>query len=206
MFLACIDVGKPGSNLGWAAVEDDLWSDGNDLDACIETVASALQRGPVSLGFESPLFIPLRDDPFMMTKGRNGESGPGMASRPFSAGAGPTVTVLGTLTTCYVLRRLRELVPDAIATVDWRLPPVAPGRLLIWEAFVTAQRKTADTRHVEDAHLALQTYLERQGGPVPSPSSVIEPNCLSLVGAALLRTGWTTDIGVLSEQCLVVRA
>jgi hypothetical protein len=205
MFLVCIDVGKPGSNLGWAAADGDARYDGTDLDACVALLASALHKGPVSLGFESPLFIPIRNDPLTMTKSRRGESGPGIPTRPFSAGAGPTVTILGILTACYVLRRLRKFVPAATATMDWRNPPTTPGQVLIWEAFVTAQRKSHATRHVEDAYLALQTYQERQNRSALLTSSVIEPNCLSLMGAALLRTGWTKDINVLSEQCLVVR-
>ena len=44
-------------------------------------------------------------------------------------------------------------MPEATATLDWRLPPVGPGRLMLFEAFITDQQKTADTRHIEDAHL-----------------------------------------------------
>ena len=44
-------------------------------------------------------------------------------------------------------------MPEATATLDWRLPPVGSGRLMLFEAFITDQQKTADTRHIEDAHL-----------------------------------------------------
>jgi hypothetical protein len=205
MLLVCIDVGKPGTNLGWAAFDGARWSDGNDLDDCIELIAGELKIGPVSLGFECPLFIPVRDDPLLMTKARNGESGPGLAPRAFSAGAGPAVSILGLMTACYVLRHLIALVPEAQATLDWRQPLTGHGRLLIWEAFVTAQRKVHDARHVEDAKLALEAYQSRAADPTHLASSVVEPSCVNLLGTALLRTGWTTNIGVLAEQCLVIR-
>jgi hypothetical protein len=205
MFAACIDVGKPGRNLGWATDEGGQRLAGNDLDTLVSALSGALQRGPASLGLECPLFIPLRADPLQMTQARQGECGKGLKSRPFSAGAGPTVAVLGIMTACYVLGRLRSLVPGAAATLDWRSPPAEPGRLLLWEAFVTAQRKTHETRHVEDAQLALDCYLERMRNPAQAKSSVHEPECLSLVGVALLRTRWTDDPGVLAQQCLVVR-
>lgn len=206
MFIACIDIGKPGTNLGWAAVDRDVKSDGTDLDVCVEAVAAALQRGSVSLGFESPLFLPIRDDPLALNKARKGESGKGLLSRPFSAPAGSTVAVLGLLIATYVLKRLRELCPDAVATMDWRNPSFDKGTLLIWEAFITGQAKTHDARHVEDAQLAIQCYCERMKSPAEAVSSVHEPSCLNLVGAALLRTGWTTDVSVLSQQCFVIRA
>lgn len=205
MLLVCIDIGKPGKNLGWAAFDGASWLDGTDLDECIKLIAGGLKTGSVSLGFECPLFIPLRDDPLLMTKARSGESGPGLAPRAFSAGAGPAVSILGLMTACCVLRHLIGLVPEAQATLDWREPLLGRGQLLLWEAFVTAQRKVHDARHVEDAKLALEAYQSRAVNAAYLGSSVVEPSCLNLIGTALLRTGWTTNIGVLAEQCLVIR-
>ena len=97
-------------------------------------------------------------------------------------------------------------MPEATATFDWRLPPVGPGQLLLFEAFVTNRRKTADTRHVEDAHLAIVAFQRGMHDPACFQSSVDEPICLSLLGAIILRTGWDTDPTILSRPCLVVRA
>src|SRR5262249_1926037 len=36
-----------------------------------------------------------------------------------------------------------------------------PGRLMLFEAFVTDQRKTTDTRHIEDAHLAQLPHFQK---------------------------------------------
>jgi len=113
--------------------------------------------------------------------------------------------VTGLVIVSYILARLRPLVPEAAATVGWRLPPVGPGWLLVFEAFVTDQRKTSDTRHIEDAHLAIAGFQRGMRDPASFQSSVEEPNCLSLLGAMMLRTGWDTDPAILSRPCLVVR-
>ena len=70
-----------------------------------------------------------------------------------------------------------------------------PWPVALFEAFVTNQRKTGDTRHVEDARLAILAFQRGMHDPASFQSSVEEPNCLSLLGAIMLRTGWDTDLG-----------
>jgi hypothetical protein len=196
MRVAVIDIGKP-ENIGWAI--DDPAQDGNDLDRCIDIVADALRSGPVTLGFEAPMFVPYRTEWRKLTKARTGECGDGI-NRAFSASAGATATVTALVVVPYVLRQLRQLVPDATATLDWHSPPTEPQRLLLFEAFVTNQRKTSDVRHVEDARLAIAAF---RSGP---RNAVEEPECLNLLGAMMLRTGWGMDPAILTRPCLVVRA
>jgi hypothetical protein len=197
-------VGKPGVNFGWAIV-GDVATEGTDIDVCVESLAVALRIGP-NLGFEAPMFVPIRKDPNRLTAARKGDSGKGMPSRPFSASAGATVLVTGLVVVSYILDNLRPLVPEATVTLDWRSPLVGPGRLKLFEAFVSDQRKIADARHVEDAHLAIAAFQRGMRDPASFQSSVEEPNCLSLLGAMMLRTGWDTDPAILSRPCLMVRA
>jgi len=206
MFCAVIDIGTPGKSLGWAALSPaGEMVDGTDVDTCIGVLSAALRVGPVALGFEAPMWIPTRLDPSRLTSARHGEAGPGLVSRPFSASAGATVLVTGMVVVTYVMRRLRELAPYATVHFDWQNFLSEPGQLLVWEAFVTNQKKTHDTRHVEDAKLALGAFLLGMESPQTFQSSVEEPDCLNLLGAALLKTGWTTDLAFLAAPCLVVR-
>jgi hypothetical protein len=99
------------------------------------------------------MFVPIRKDPNRLTTARKGDSGKGRPNRPFSASAGATVLVTGLVVVSYILDSLRPLVPEATVTLDWRSPLVGAGRLMLFEAFVTDQRKTAETRHVEDAQV-----------------------------------------------------
>ena len=202
--VCIIDIGKPGTNLGWA-ISGPEPADGTDLEVCIEAVAVALRSGPVGLGFEAPMFTPIRDDPMSLTKARHGEATRGI-SRPFSAGAGATVLVTALVIVPFVLNRLRLLAPTAIATLDWRTPMAGRADLLLFEAFVTNQKKTDGARHVEDAHLAMKEFLRGMAYPSTYESSVVESSSLNLLGSAMLRTGWSSDAGVIAEECLVVRA
>jgi hypothetical protein len=137
MRAAVIDIGKPGKNLGWAIDEPRLRCtkldrpprDGTDLDGCIEVLAAALREDALALGFEAPQFVPVRDDQNKLLEARPGEAGTGLASRPFSAGAGPTALVTSLVIVPYVLQRLRQCVPTATATLNWQHP------ILNWSLF-----------------------------------------------------------------------
>jgi hypothetical protein len=203
MRVAVIDIGKPGKNLGWAM--DAPYVEGQDIDDCIATIGAALDKGPVALGFEAPQFVPLRRDPMKLTAGRQGESGPGQPTRTFSAGAGAAVLVTSLVVVPYVLGRLRERVPSATVTFDWRRPCNKAAQLLLFEAFVTDQGKDTAMRHIEDARLAIAEFRRGMEHPESFESSVTVPECFNLLGAALLRTGWPCDLSFLSAQCLVVR-
>jgi hypothetical protein len=200
--VAVIDIGKPGKNLGWAITGPKVSKDGTCLDQCVELLAEALRAGPLALGFEAPMFVPARQDPCVLLSARRGECENGV-SRPFSAAPGATVLVVGLVVVPYVLARLRDKVREATATLDWRSRPFG---LLLFEAFVTNQKKKTDTRHVEDARLAVAEFERGMHNPATFRSSVVEPRCLNLLGAILLRTGWTTDLKILCQPCLVVRA
>jgi hypothetical protein len=80
MNIAVVDIGKPGANFGWAMVGDTT-AEGNDIEVCVQTLAAALRNGPLALGFEAPMFVPIRTDPKRLTCARKGDSGKGMPSR-----------------------------------------------------------------------------------------------------------------------------
>lgn len=178
--------------------------EGTDLDECVRSLASALNEGPLALGFEAPMYVPVRSVPDDLTKARAGECRDGV-NRPFSASAGSTVTVTAMVVVPYVLAGLRRLVPTGEATLDWRRYLQEPDGLLLFEAFVTNQRKSADTRHVEDARLAASHLLQCASAGVAVTSAVHEPTCFSVLGAMMLRTGWSANPNVVGEECLVVR-
>ena len=80
---------------------------------------------------------------------------------------------------------------------------VREGRgLFLWEAFVSGKAKSAD--HVDDAKAAIRAFQDRL--PTPKTSVHVPGEVQSLIGAALLRTGWAKDVSILAEQCLVVMA
>jgi hypothetical protein len=72
----------------------------------------------------------------------------------------------------------------------------------LWEAFVSAKSKRGS--HVDDAKAAVAAFVDA----LPNPRTCVQcsEGAYSLIGAALLRTGWASDISLLSQPCIVVRA
>lgn len=77
------------------------------------------------------------------------------------------------------------------------------GDALFFEAFVTGLAKGVD--HADDALIAAREMQRLLGGEAVYRSAIDEAEVFSLLGAALLRTGWSNDLGLLSSPCLVVR-
>ena len=56
-----------------------------------------------------------------------------------------------------------------------------------------------------DAEIAVLKFIDSL--PNPDEEDAIDSEVVhSLLGAALLRTGWTTDLSVLTKPCLVIKA
>jgi hypothetical protein len=198
LHVAVIDIGRR-ENTGWA-IDGPRPSQGNLIDDCIDALAVALDEGSLALGFEAPMFVPLHRESSNLTRGRVGES-----DRACTAAAGCSVLVSGLVVVPYVLHKLRSRSPTATGTFDWTAPLTARGQLLLFEAFVTHQSKIDKDPHIRDAKLAIGKFREGMRDPRSLQSAIHEPSCLNLMAAALLRTGWTTDLAILSQPCLVVR-
>jgi hypothetical protein len=198
--VGVIDIGSPKSGkLGWAVLAPDgPATTGGDLDEFIAEMARLGAQGPLAIGFEAPLFVPLRDKARATLLARSGEG-----SRSWSAGAGATVTTIALGIVAYTLAKLRVLMPEAVAATDWLQFPERPGQMLFFEAFVSGAAKGVD--HAHDALIAAEAARELLRSGLVCRSAIEESQVFSLLGAALLRTGWSTDLRLLSTPCMVVR-
>jgi hypothetical protein len=193
--IAAVDIGSPMSGrLGWAVLESG--ETGKDISRLISVLVEGLARGPVALGFEAPLWVPIRTDPMALTKARGGEG-----ARSWSAGAGTGALATGLVVTTHILQALRDAAPDATASLDFRNPPAHPGGLLLWEAFVSAAAKGSS--HQDDALIAAKAFRASCDDLSKCQKLVTEPN-LNLLGAMLLRAGWSTELRLLEAEMLVV--
>jgi hypothetical protein len=171
------------------------------MEELAEAVAGHLKHGdPVALGFECPLFVPLAQSTASLTRARVGEG-----SRPWSAGAGCSALATGLVQVVWILREIRRIAGDQHQVfLDWDDFDRSRSGILIWEAFVTGTAKRDG--HIADAKAAVDAFL----GFFPNPQFESAVTCpeetYSLIGAALLRTGWTRDLDVLSRPCIVIRA
>jgi hypothetical protein len=177
----CIDMGSPRdsrgrNNFGWASTIDGHGSS-DDIHGLIGELDRHLANGPVSLGVEAPIVIPLRDTPETLTKAREVDG-----NRAWNAGAGASVAVITFPILYFIMSRLTNVGRVIFFEED----AVRPGDLLIWEAFVSGEAKGKD--HRDDAALALRAYLDGAREP-PDQGPV-----LNTAAAIALRAGHKADI------------
>ena len=196
------DIGSVArGRFGWFRLpEPTLSPDYSDIRQLTTLLADDLRGGqPVALGFEAPQFVPVRRDPMKLTSSRKGER-----RRPWSAGAGCGALATSLPEVVWILERvLKALHSTPSATLSLAAFQAGTGQLLLWEAFVTGAAK-ADS-HAGDARLAAEEFMHRWPD-VHTDIDTEEAPVFSLVGAAMLRAGLSEDLGLLGQECLVVRA
>lgn len=201
------DIGSiPGGNFGWARVDAIAGTTiverggGTKITDLIDAIAGDLdgRQRAVALGFECPLLVPVPLDSDSLGKARSGDG-----NRSWSAGPGAGVLATGLAQTAWILGELRKRCSSAAAYLDWDSFAYAGGGLFLWEAFVTGDAKAAT--HVDDALIAAHTFIEALPDP-PTANGVTAGRPLSLVGAALMWSGWETDHAVLHTPCLVIKS
>jgi len=199
------DIGSiAGRKFGWARVDTATGAaelergDGTEISELVIDVARDLNAGRgVALGFECPMFVPVPDAALRLGKARVGER-----DRSWSAGPGAGVMATGLAQSAWILDQLRGRTADLIAYVDWDAFVAAGSGLFLWEAFVTGPAKSAT--HVGDAMVAVRAFVDSLPDPLAS-NAVHAERPLSLVGAALLWSGWSTDLVLLRASCLVIK-
>lgn len=198
----CADIGSVANhNFAWACSRQEQVGHPQlnaDIGALADAVATALMKGKVALGFECPLFVPLPDDPAGLTKAREGEG-----NRAWSAGAGAGALATGLTETVWLLQCIRDQLPKRIpAYLDWQSFTRAREGLFVWEAFVSGDGKRGT--HQADAQAAVRAFM-RAYPQIDSSNAIRPARVRSLIGAALLQAGWSTELQLLSRPCLVIK-
>jgi hypothetical protein len=196
LHVAVVDIGKV-TNLGWVVEGPSVTESGSDIDSCIEVLARAMKIGPLALGFEAPMFVPYGRKRCDLDKAREGDG-----DRAFSALGGACALTKGLVIVPYILEGLRSRAKAARPTFKWR-SRLSERDLLLFEAFVAHVDRSVS--HEECARLALKRFPKGWEQRASFESAVEEPGTMNLLGAMLLRIGWTDDLTMLSEPCLVVR-
>jgi hypothetical protein len=173
---------------------------GRDIQRLAEEIARDLDgKAKVALGFECPLFVPISDDPRKLTSARDGEG-----DRPWSAAAGAGSLATGLTQVVWILRQIRSrLHIPTPAFVSWQEFAAAESGLFLWEAFISGGAHGAD--HAADAETAVRCFAAALPD-LDGANAIRSVNVHSLIGAALLRTGWSDDLGLLARPCVVIKA
>ena len=200
--IGAIDVGAP-KNIGWAIIQGNDEKHGEDLDEFITQFVMQSKNTPSAIGFECPLFVPYRDELQIITKARNGEG-----NRAWSAGAGATVTTIGLAVVSYTLQKLKmewgKSFPKTM--LDWNAWQAISqsNPMLVWEAFVSGGNHTATNEHWRDALHATRGF-HKAFDDLDSANAIKETPVFSTAGAAILRSGLSTDISLIKQPCLVIK-
>ena len=199
--IFCADIGSvKNNNFGWAhrAPNGELIT-GKDIDGFASRIVRAVLDGAkVTVGFEAPMFVPVREQMLTIANARSGEG-----NRPWSAAAGTGALATGLVETLWILSKVREglgFVPKAHFCWESFL---RDSGIHFWEAFVTAGAK--DDSHHGDAVIAIKCFAKSLPNP-ESANAVKEGSVLSLLGASILRAGWSEDVQWLYKSCLVIKA
>jgi len=204
----CADIGSVRRrNFGWARMPElnpDIVSSSTDIQELVNSISSDLEEGSkVALGFECPIFLPVPRDSNQIASKRLFEE-----DRPWSAGAGAAAMATGIVEIVWILDNIRKNLGSPVSPfLSWPSFRAASAGMFLWEAFVTkqpAEKKLVGNPHVEDATRALREFASFATGTPNVSYDVVEPAVVSLAGAALLRTGWSTDLSLLDQPCVVI--
>lgn len=205
MIVYCTAFGSSGrGRSGWArirAATPEVVRVGGDPEEFVALVCADLRTQRVALGFEYPLFVPIRFRRIDLFRIRQGEG-----DRRFSAAHGKLDCNPGWTHVAWVLRRIADLTDEEIpAFVDWDAFSRAARGLFVWEAFVSdpAEDPGESGVHTRNALFAVRAFL----AALPDPrrnDAVDEQAVYSIAGAALLRAGMAFDPRILSTPTLVI--
>ncbi len=199
--IFCADVGSiKQEKFGWAAIlPDGREMYGANIEQFAWDIAEQINnKTKVAIGFECPLFVPVRNDPVQVNSARKNEG-----NRSWSAGAGTSALATGLVEVLWVMNAISGILgkkPKAV--FEWSIF-LDTESVYLWEAFVTSSSKGVG--HTHDARIAVTHFKDSLPDPTTA-NAIKEADVFSLIGALALRAGWANDIAVLSEQCLVIKA
>ncbi len=156
-YVLCVDVGGP-KKIGWA---DDEGRDGTgaNLGEALDRLAALLLAGRrVALGFEAPIWTPVRGELARITRSRGGVETTYNRAWSAAAGTGALGAALALMPWC--LTRIAKGSGPVATTVDLQRFHERGG-LFLWEAFVSGAMKVVGTTHHDDARLACEAFVAR---------------------------------------------
>lgn len=155
--VLCVDVGGP-TKIGWADSEGRDGT-GANLGAALDGLTALLLAGHrIALGFEAPIWTPVRVELARITGRRGGVEK--TSNRAWSAGAGIGALGAALALMPWCLTRIAKGAGPVATTVDLQRFREGGG-LFLWEAFVSGVMKAVGTTHHNDARLACEAFVAR---------------------------------------------
>ena len=204
-FSSCaIDIGSPKlGNIGWAlnSVHTNKSLTGKCLDSLAEQICLDIEQGAILLALDAPLFVPLREDIKLATKGRNGEG-----RSPWSAGAGAQVLAMNIPIMTYLFQKIFIIKPHAKFVWEKECFVNKPNTIFIAEALISGSVK--GETHIDDA-IIMANYCSNFTDYGKMPSSILLPEknvkYLNLVAMSLLAIGAIEDHTLLRSELQIFK-
>jgi hypothetical protein len=204
MIIFAVDIGselssKKKENFAWSNSKGDS---GKKLQSLLDSMLSFLPDNKISIGFECPLYFDVYDE--KVNRQRLIDEG-----RSWSASAGATSMATGLAQTNFIFRRLKsEFTSLKYRVVTSPKDLKLDYNIFIWEAFITGNAKFRDKKnpnaHIEDCKIAIKEY-KRVVKNKKLKEKIYKFECMSLIGAILMRNGCVTNENVLSQRPLVIK-
>lgn len=149
--------------------------------------------------------MPVPEETRLLSSGREDEG-----DRSMFAPAGAYVTTLACHQAAFLLNALKDFQCTYQLTLDhdnWI--DTRHSTLLLWEAFVSGDAKKKGKSdgvndHVCDAATAAN-FFRGNRARLSEFNDVTCDRPLSVIGAVALWSGWSTDVSILHDRCLVLR-
>lgn len=202
--ICVIDIGSPKlGNIGWCLLDTQLEKKytGSDLDTLFPLLPPIIKSQGLVLGLEAPLFVPIRQNILLATKGRRGEK-----RRPWSAGAGAQVLAMNLPIMVYIFSKIHLFSGQIRYCLNEKTFSFAPNEIMIFEALVSGGDKGES--HINDAEIMANSCLiHANSGKLPTSILEIEEDTsyFNLAAAALLRCNLSDSIPDLQEYCPIYK-
>ena len=202
--ICVIDIGSPKlGNIGWCLLDTQLEKKytGSDLDELFPLLPPIIKSQGLILGLEAPLFVPIRQDILLATRGRRGEK-----RRPWSAGAGAQVLAMNLPIMVYIFSKIHFYLGQIRFCLNEKTFSFAPDEIMIFEALVSGSDKGEN--HINDAEImATSCLIHAKSGRLPTSILEIEEDTsyFNLAAAALLRCNLSDSIPDLEEYCPIYK-
>ena len=198
-YILCVDVGGP-SKIGWADSVGGMGSGANLADALDQLASQLAEKRHVALGFEAPIWTPVRVELSRITSRRGGVET--TFNRAWSAAPGACVLGAALALMPWCLKRISGAagaVPTTVSLDRFR----EHGGLFLWEAFVSGKMKGAGATHHDDAQLACKAFASRWPHLVSDiPAELAFNHAVS----SALAAGLAIDLRELTIPAIVVAA
>jgi hypothetical protein len=199
-FVLCVDVGGP-KKIGWAD-SDRKNGVGAGLGEALDRLSKCLlDRKNVALGFEAPIWTPVRTELSRITASRGGIETKHNRAWSAGAGAGALGAALALMPWC--LTRIAKAAGSTNVTVNVQRFK-ENGGLFLWEAFVSGAMKKTGATHCDDAQLACDEFIAQWPDLTSDIPDIPGEHAVNHAVSSAMAAGFSIDPNELHRPALVV--